>query len=218
MVTEPCLSNVYSKGKVWSPGKLLGKGKSGYSFQISSGKDLAVLKKIHHEPVTYYSFGDKLQAELSAYEKLLSVGIDIPHLIEFNREQEWLIKDFIPGPTIAEQIGSGPIPDEIWMTIFELSIKLKTAQINVDFFPTNFIWHQNRLFYVDYEWNPYIEEWDFDHWGIWYWVNQKGMSEFLKTGNHRAINKEDHSGKPVTAELESKVAALLKKFRTHENQ
>lgn len=40
--------------------KLLGKGKGGYSYLASDGTNLYVLKQIHHEPCSYYQFGDKI--------------------------------------------------------------------------------------------------------------------------------------------------------------
>lgn len=218
MSPEINLPDLFSCGKTWSPESLLGKGKSGYSYLVRSGSELAVWKKIHHEPVSYYTFGNKLQAELLAYDHLKSFGVRVPELYDFSTEEEWILKAFIPGPTIAEQVAASPLTDEIWTEIFDLSENLKRAKMNVDFFPTNFVWHQDHLVYVDYEWNPYLEEWDFQHWGIWYWANRAGMNEFLKTGNHRAINKDDHSGKPLTEGLEEPVSFLLNRFRNPEKK
>ena len=50
--------------------KLLGKGKGGYSYLVTDGKTRFVVKQIHHEPCSYYQFGNKLQSELNDYEKL----------------------------------------------------------------------------------------------------------------------------------------------------
>ena len=50
--------------------RLLGKGKGGYSYLVTDGAAQYVLKQIHHEPCEYYTFGDKLQAELRDYETL----------------------------------------------------------------------------------------------------------------------------------------------------
>ena len=30
--------------------------------------------------------------------------------------------------------------------------------------------HDGLLWYVDYECNDYSEQWDFEHWGIQYWL------------------------------------------------
>lgn len=201
-------------GKKWSVEKLLGKGKSGYSYLVKSGDNLAVWKKIHHEPVSYYTFSNKLLSEVNAYHKLKSVGVEVPELLEVNEKDEWLLKEFIPEPTLAELVAKGYLENQIWVSIFNLAADLQKNGLNVDYFPTNFVWHTNRLYYVDYEWNPYFEEWDFTHWGIWYWVNQEGMKTFLETGNHLAINKDDHSGKPLTLGLENRVSEILSIFQT----
>ena len=44
--------------------RLLGKGTGGYSYLVKKGAEEYVLKQIHHEPCSYYQFGDKLQSEL----------------------------------------------------------------------------------------------------------------------------------------------------------
>ncbi|WP_275547958.1 hypothetical protein [Clostridium cuniculi] len=35
--------------------------------------------------------------------------------------------------------------------------------INIDYFPTNFIVSNELLWYIDYECNDYIEEWNFEN-------------------------------------------------------
>ena len=51
-------------GKEYKIIRLLGKGKGGYSYLASDGERQYVLKQIHHEPCSYYQFGNKLQAEI----------------------------------------------------------------------------------------------------------------------------------------------------------
>ena len=46
--------NVNEKG--FTKIKLLGKGKGGYSYLVTDGKNEFVLKQIHHEPCDYYKF------------------------------------------------------------------------------------------------------------------------------------------------------------------
>ena len=47
--------------------------------------------------------------------------------------------------------------------------RLYAANTNIDYFPTNFIPHDGVLYYVDYECNDYMAQWDFRHWGVKYW-------------------------------------------------
>ncbi len=57
-------------GKEYRVIRLLGKGKGGYSYLVESGGVSYVLKQIHHEPCSYYHFGDKMEAEIRDYERL----------------------------------------------------------------------------------------------------------------------------------------------------
>ena len=50
-------------GKDYTVIKLLGKGKGGYSYLVTDGNNQYVLKQIHHEPCSYYIFGNKIEAE-----------------------------------------------------------------------------------------------------------------------------------------------------------
>ncbi len=45
-----------------------------------------------------------------------------------------------------------------------------------DIFPTNFVARDDLLYYIDFECNDYMEEWDFEHWGVRYWSRTQ---EFL---------------------------------------
>ena len=64
-------------GKQFNVIKLLGKGKGGYSYLVLDGNKKVVLKQIHHEPCDYYSFGNKIEAELNDYQRLQRIGISI---------------------------------------------------------------------------------------------------------------------------------------------
>ena len=151
--------------------KLLGKGKGGYSYLVTDGKKEYVLKQIHHEPCSYYQFGDKLQSELDDYKRLLDIGIAMPKLLDYDRENERILKDYIPGFTISKYIEEGQLKKEYLKQVITMSKVLKDLNINIDYYPTNFIVYKDILYYIDYECNPYMSEWDFDNWGIKYWQN-----------------------------------------------
>ena len=84
--------------------RLLGKGKGGYSYLVTDGKENFVLKQIHHESCAYYTFGDKLASEPRDYAALRELGIPMPRLLAVDRRQERLLKEYIPGPTVAELV------------------------------------------------------------------------------------------------------------------
>ena len=127
-------------GKDFTVIKLLGKGKGGYSYLVSDGEHNYVLKQIHHEPCSYYTFGNKIQSELNDYERLKNAGLRLPKLIDCTL--------------------------------------LNPKGINIDYFPTNFILNNGLLWYIDYECNDYMEEWNFENWGIKYWSKTKEFCEY----------------------------------------
>lgn len=150
--------------------KLLGKGKGGYSYLVTDENGRYVLKQIHHEPCDYYQFGNKIEAEISAYAKLKEIGIRMPELIDVDVEQEWIMKEYIEGDTIADLVLQNQVKEDYLLQIEEMCRLLYAAHINIDYYPTNFVVQDGRLYYIDYECNEYMEEWNFENWGKKYWM------------------------------------------------
>lgn len=158
--------------------KLLGRGKGGYSYLARDGRrGLVVVKQIHHEPCAYYQFGDKLAAEQRDYRRLQKVGIPLPELLDVDAERERLVKEYIEGPTVYELVREGALPPGCLEQLERMCALLYPAGLNIDYFPTNFVLRGETLYYIDYECNDYMEQWDFEHWGIRYWSQ---TPEFLQ--------------------------------------
>ena len=149
--------------------RLLGKGKGGYSYLVADGQREYVCKQIHHEPCDYYTFGDKLASELRDYDRLCALGLPLPRLLAVDHAQERLLKEYIPGPTAAELVERGTLPPDCIAQVEDMCRRLYAAGLNIDYFPTNFILREGRLWYIDYECNTYDPQWDFANWGVKYW-------------------------------------------------
>ena len=162
--------------------RLLGKGKGGYSYLVRDGARQFVLKQIHHEPCAYYQFGDKLASELRDYETLLQIGIPMPKLLDVDHQQERILKEFIDGPTVFELVRDGSEVEEYLPQVKQMCRLLYANNTNIDYFPTNFVLHSGKLFYIDYECNDYMMQWDFEHWGVKYWSRTPEFEEYLQ--NH----------------------------------
>ena len=161
--------------------KLLGHGKGGYSYLASSEGKEVVLKQIHHEPCDYYSFGNKIEAEMNDYRKLLEAGIRIPIMLSIDLNSERIIKEYIEGPTVFEMVRDGLPVEQFVPQVCEMAEKAKKAGLNIDYFPTNFVVRDGLLYYVDYECNQYMDEWNFEKWGIKYWSRTPEFEEYLKS-------------------------------------
>ena len=158
-------------GRPYEVVRLLGHGKGGYSYLVRDGEQAYVLKQIHHEPCSYYTFGDKLQSELRDYARLRALGIRMPELIDVDEAQERLLKAYVEGETIAALVEQGAMQPAYTEQVCAMCDVLYAAGLNIDYYPTNFVVQDGLLYYIDYECNPYMEKWDFDHWGKQYWEN-----------------------------------------------
>ena len=154
---------------VYTVVRLLGKGKGGYSYLVTDGQKQYVCKQIHHEPCSYYQFGNKLESELRDYARLREVGIRLPELYAVDEGRERLLKQYIAGDTVYDMVALGPLPQQYWDQVKAMCAKLYPAGLNIDYFSTNFIMQDGLLYYIDYECNGYMEQWDFEHWGWKYW-------------------------------------------------
>ena len=157
--------------------RLLGHGKGGYSYLVTDGKNEYVLKQMHHEPCDYYQFGDKMEAELRDYGRLKELGILVPRLIDADRTQERILKEYIEGPTIYELVLQDGVKPAYMAQMEAMCRILYPAHTNIDYFPTNFVVRDETIYYIDYECNAYMEEWNFENWGIRYWSK---TPEFLQ--------------------------------------
>lgn len=167
-------------GKAFSVIGLLGKGKGGYSWLVTDGVGEYVLKQIHHEPCDYYQFGDKLASELRDYARLKAIGIPMPVLLDVDREQERILKEYIPGETIDKLVLQDRMEDGFFWQMEDMCRLLYPANTNIDYFPTNFVVREGKLYYVDYECNDYMEQWDFRHWGSQYWWKSEAFLKYFE--------------------------------------
>lgn len=164
-------------GKEFEIIKLLGKGKGGYSYLVTDGTENYVLKQIHHEPCDYYQFGNKIEAEMNDYKRLKDIGIRIPEMLDVDIAQERILKEYIEGDTIFELVKKDEMKECYFAQMREMCALLYPANTNIDYFPTNFVVQNGEMFYIDFECNNYMDDWNFENWGIKYWSKTE---EFLK--------------------------------------
>ena len=170
-------------GREYSVIDLLGKGKGGYSYLVDRDGQQYVLKQIHHEPCDYYQFGDKLASEIADYEKLCTIGIPMPRLLEVDRENERLLKEYINGDTVFEMVLKDTLPHTCAEQVKNMCALLYAANTNIDYFPTNFILQGDTLYYIDYECNDYMEQWNYENWGVKYWSKTPEFMQYVNEHN-----------------------------------
>ena len=149
--------------------RLLGKGKGGYSYLVQKNSQFYVLKQIHHEPCDYYSFGNKIEAEYNDYNRLINTNLSVPRMIDIDFGNERILKEYIEGPDIATLVKKKLMKENYYSQIEEMAQMLKEQNLNIDYYPTNFIVQNDKLYYIDYECNTYMEEYSYQAWGRQYW-------------------------------------------------
>ena len=163
--------------------KLLGKGKGGYSYLAEKDGKHYVLKQIHHEPCEYYTFGNKIEAEKNDYQRLQNAGIRIPQMLDIDIVAERILKEYIEGPTIFDLVKQDAMKEIYLEQMQHMASQVYEKGLNIDYFPTNFVVQDELIYYIDYECNNYMDEWNFENWGIKYWSKTKAFLEYLE--NHQ---------------------------------
>ena len=126
-------------GKDYCILKLLGKGKGGYSYLAERDGRRVVLKQIHHEPCDYYQFGNKIEAEIRDYDRLKRIGIPLPKMLDVDKDNERIIKEYIDGDTVYQMVLEDRLPETCLEQVKAMCGLLYAANTNIDYFPTNFI-------------------------------------------------------------------------------
>lgn len=57
----------------------------------------------------------------------------------------------------------------LFSTLDEYQEEVERRKVNLDWYPTNFIFYKGRLYYIDYEISPYEEKWNLHNWGLGHW-------------------------------------------------
>ena len=167
-------------GKPFSVIRLLGKGKGGYSYLVTDGSQESVLKQIHHEPCAYYQFGNKIEAELRDYQRLRAIGIPMPAMLDVDLENERILKEYVEGDTIYDLVLRDQMRPEYVEQVQAMCRLLYPANTNIDYFPTNFVVQGSQLVYIDFECNDYMEQWNFENWGIQYWSKTPEFLQYVR--------------------------------------
>ncbi len=173
-----------------------------------------VFKVIHYEHCPYYCFGNsnKVDLELSSYQILSDIGISMPRLLEYDRDKNYIIKDFITGQVASNHIANNNDIELCIKQLFIMFLNSKNSGINIDYFPSNFVLSENKLYYIDYEHNLYDANWDLVNWGLFYWANADGMKKYLKSNDLIHINIDYKSGIPIKTPFYSKVNRWIEKY------
>ena len=168
-------------GHPYAVTRLLGKGERRLLLSGAGEQGPVVVKQIHHEPCSYYQFGDKLQSELRDYRTLSALGVPMPRLLAVDEAQERLVKQYIPGPTVLEQLQTGTLPPQAEEQMRALCRLFVPCRAEYRLLPPPILSCGAACFTM---WitgcNPYDAQWDFSHWGSRYWADTPELRAWLQ--------------------------------------
>ena len=101
----------------------------------------------------------------------------MPKMLDVDVGKERILKEYICGDTVFDLVLKDGVKEDYFDQIRSMCKVLYRENTNIDYFPTNFVVQDEKLYYIDYECNDYMEEWNFENWGIKYWSKTQ---EFLK--------------------------------------
>ena len=87
------------------------------------------------------------------------------------------------GDTIYDLVLKDKMQKSYFDQINEMCEKLYPANLNIDYFPTNFVVQGGLIYYVDYECNQYSDEWNFENRGIKFWSKTKEFIGYAEGRN-----------------------------------
>jgi hypothetical protein len=187
--------------------RLLGRGKSGYSYLASLAQHEVVVKIMHDEPCAYYAFGaNKVSLEVASYLRLCECGLKLPELLAFDEQRGYLVKEYVKGEVADSWACTAEELDLAVSHLFQMANSLQAQGLNIDYFPSNFVIRNHIPNYIDFEANPYSSQWSLSSWGIYYWANRDGMRRYSETGDWRHINQAADTGDPIREPFEDQVA------------
>jgi len=100
-------------------------------------------------------------------------------MIEVDAANERILKEYIDGDTIFDIVAGDRMKDEYLEQVKAMCSLLYPANTNIDYFPTNIVVRDGLVYYIDFECNDYMEQWNFENWGILYWSKTKEFLDYL---------------------------------------
>ena len=104
----------------------------------------------------------------------------MPQMLDIDISAERILKEYIDGPTIFDLVKEDKMKELYVEQMREMAAQVYAHGLNIDYFPTNLVVQEDLIYYIDYECNGYMEEWNFENWGIKYWSKTPEFLEYLE--------------------------------------
>ena len=129
--------------------------------------------------VIIISSGNKLEAEIKGLQEIERNRIKMPAVAEAdgNSCTRTVIQKLNETEALFDQ---KKMKTDYIEQLHRMCALLYAANTNIDYFPTNFVVNNEEIYYVDFECNDYMEEWNFENWGVKYWSKTPEFLQYVK--------------------------------------
>lgn len=187
------------KEEVYTFIRKLNEVNNGVFYLYSIGDNQVVIKELSNKTDDEGQL--EINKELYSYERLESLGIYIPKLIGYNYQENIVIKEYLEGKDLLGLIRDKKITKGTYMDLLKYGEQVNSDNLNIDYFPNNFILKEEKLYYVNYKVFPYTDELNLRNWGIYYWLNNDGIKEYMRSGDDSFINVKGEKNPIIEEEL-----------------
>lgn len=198
------------KSEVFKLVKELNQVSNGKFFLYERENELVVIKELSQKIDNEGEY--EIDKELFSYERLKALDINTPKLLGYNRENNIVIKEYLEGKDLLGIIRDKSLTKENIIELLRYSELLNSDNLNIDYFPANFILKEDKLYYVNYKVFPYSEELNLRNWGIYYWINNEGIKRYMESGDEYFINVDNEKRPVITEELNKKRDELYREY------
>lgn len=198
------------KTEVFKLVKELNQVSNGKFFLYDRNNELVVIKELSQKIDSEGEY--EIDKELFSYERLKALDIYTPKLLGYNRENNIVIKEYLEGKDLLGIIRDESLTRDNYIELLRYSELLNSDNLNIDYFPANFILKEDKLYYVNYKVFPYSEELNLRNWGIYYWINNEGIKRYMESGDEYFINVNNEKRPVITEELNKKRDELYREY------
>lgn len=148
------------------------------SFKVERKGNFYFLKKYENDREGFENFVD-------AEHRLRVSGVNNPKCYLYDKNLRITVCDFIEGENCLQTLLNGELPERVIELFFKAFWYAKNDRLYLDFSPENFIYSNDKLFYLPFKYKKFVSNEQFVQSDIRLWFFTK---EFIKYCHSQGID------------------------------
>ncbi|HHT67193.1 MAG TPA: hypothetical protein GX010_03090 [Erysipelotrichaceae bacterium] len=171
------------------------------SFKVSRKNKIYFLKKFEDDKQGFEQFID-------SEHRLRVSGVSSPKCYGYDKKTMLAVIDFIEGDNCFNLLLKDNLPEEIIDLLFKTFWYAKNDKIALEYLPENFVYSNNKLYYLPFKYEKFISKEKFIQNDIHLWFFTK---EFIKHCHNKGIDV-DQSRLKSDYETNKNIALMAVKY------